>query len=195
MKKNKTVAYALAATLLVGGTFLGTKALFTDKIDTVGELSISTGDVDIEVIGENKWKLHRQGNDTNTGTGNLAGDDMDFDNLKTNDYLMKKIKIKNNGTLKAQIDLERNNKVSIPFGFEGTAKLTELDDSKDNVLLPNGEAEIELKIEVVGGGLHNSKDKLTINTDEQEASPINLKDAWILNAQQVNGDESIENQR
>ena len=30
MKKNKTIAYMLAATLLVGGTFLGTKALFTD---------------------------------------------------------------------------------------------------------------------------------------------------------------------
>ena len=28
MKKNKTIAYMLAATLLVGGTFVGTKAWF-----------------------------------------------------------------------------------------------------------------------------------------------------------------------
>ena len=81
MKKNKTVAYALAATLLVGGTFLGTKALFTDKVDTVGELSISTGDVDIVAEVTQDWTLDRNGYEPNTGTsdgGRLA----QFDNLK-----------------------------------------------------------------------------------------------------------------
>ena len=48
MKKKKVAALALAASLLVGGTFIGTKALFTDSIENVGEISISTGDLDIE---------------------------------------------------------------------------------------------------------------------------------------------------
>ncbi len=41
MKKNKTIAYMMAAMLLVGGTFVGTKALFTDQVDATGEISIS----------------------------------------------------------------------------------------------------------------------------------------------------------
>ena len=68
MKKNKTIAYMLAAALLVGGTFVGTKALFTDKIETAGELQISTGDVNIEIIEPSKWALIRNGNELKEGT-------------------------------------------------------------------------------------------------------------------------------
>ncbi|GAA0102370.1 hypothetical protein UT300012_30850 [Paraclostridium bifermentans] len=197
MKKNKTIAYALAATLLVGGTFLGTKALFTDKIDTVGELKISTGDVDIEVIGENKWKLHRQGDDKNTGTGNEDGNKLDFDNLKTGDYLTKTIQIENKGTLKANIDLQKNELVEIPYGFTGSATLSEINNvnNEDKILLPNEKAEVVLNIKLVEGGLHNEDFNLSMNTDNKEESSINLKDAWILNAQQVNGNEKVENQK
>lgn len=196
MKKNKTIAYMLAATLLVGGTFLGTKALFTDKVDAVGELKISTGDVDIEIIGENKWELHRQGNDTNTGTGNENGDLLDFDNLKTGDYITKTIQVENKGTLKAKIDLTKNENVILPYGFSESAVLIEVDNenNEDGVLLPNEKANIKLTINVVEGGLHNNSYQLSLNTDQRERTSINLKDAWILEAQQVNGKEQIERQ-
>ena len=52
MKKNKTIAYMLAATLLVGGTFAGTKALFESKVTAQTDLVITTGSlklVDVKI--------------------------------------------------------------------------------------------------------------------------------------------------
>lgn len=134
MRKNKTVAYMLAATLLVGGTFIGTKALFTDKEDIVGELAISTGDVDIEVIDDSKWQLDRNGSeyseDTNVQTkeaditGVAPGDDLkeiatkDFaNNLKPGDALTRTVIVQNKGTLIAEVTLGNN------FNVNDTEKL------------------------------------------------------------------------
>ena len=47
MKKNKTIVYMLAAALLVGGTFVGTKAYFTDSAEAKTNLILSMGDVDV----------------------------------------------------------------------------------------------------------------------------------------------------
>ena len=132
MKKNKTVAYMLAATLLVGGTFLGTKALFTDKLDSIGELAISTGDVDIEVTGIGTWTLTRNGVDLQDGTSNIndiggtngfapihkdnkedtkpegVTDNTPFaNNLKMGDVLTKTVTVENKGTLNAVLDLKQ----------------------------------------------------------------------------------------
>ena len=122
----------LAATLLVGGTFLGTKALFTDKVDVASELAISTGDVDIEVVGTNDWVLDRNGKefsgDRTTGitdeereynTGvtiehgggsntQETGGDVFANNLKCGDRLYKEIIIQNQGTLIADTTIGDN---------------------------------------------------------------------------------------
>lgn len=189
MKKNKTVAYALAATLLVGGTFLGTKALFTDKIDTVGELSISTGDVDIDAEVVKEWSIVRNGEEANVGTGNEKGQPKIFDNLKTGDVISKQIKITNKGTLSTIVSLNQNTKVteSLPDGINLKA---EFKDSKGNIIdsektfASEEFAIVDLTIDVTGGGLHNQENSL--NTDDQEKTFIDLEDAYIVNAVQQN---------
>lgn len=49
MKRNKLLSFLLAGTLLVGGTFLGTKALFSDSEQSENALILTTGKVDINV--------------------------------------------------------------------------------------------------------------------------------------------------
>lgn len=181
MKKNKTIAYALAATLLVGGTFLGTKALFTDKVDVAGELKISTGDVDIEVKNQTDWILDRNGEESNTGTNHVEGS---LDNIKPGDVLTKEITIKNTGTLIAEVNLVRNEEVTLGV-LDGFLTLEETLDKGDNVdnltLNPDQEKTVELKIFADGPGLHN---KDGYNTDEIEKETVNLTSAWTLNAKQ-----------
>lgn len=189
MKKNKTVAYALAATLLVGGTFLGTKALFTDKVDTVGELSISTGDVDIEATTAQDWKLARNGEDDSKGTTGPA----QFDNLKFGDVLTKKVTITNEGTLKVILTLDENkDKTSkLPDGIEFNATFKDGDnDLSGKVFEPGQTATVELKLEVTKGSEHSKTEKL-INSDAQEEQIIDLEDGFIINAQQITKDTAV----
>ena len=186
MKKNKTVAYMLAATLLVGGTFLGTKALFTDTVDTAGEVKISTGDVDLEIQGEPDWALVRNGEEENKGTG----EKVDFDNLKTGDVLTKELTVVNNGTLTAIVDLEKKNLkddiFSLPEGIKYTATITKdeevLGNTKGIVMNPTDTIKINLKLEVTGGGQHNAEG--SINSNTQEEKTINLTNSYVLNATQ-----------
>lgn len=194
MKKNKTVAYALAATLLVGGTFLGTKALFTDKVDVAGELKISTGDVDIDVIEDTSWKLIRLGNDSNTGTNNDSGDKLNFDNLKTGDKIERTVKVKNDGTLKAQLELGVTENFELPHNGTLLSYDIKLDEGTTKVLNPKDEAQVKMVIEVIGEGQHNQSGSW--NNDTQEAEAINLTGAWTLKAKQVNGNaqEEVTNQ-
>ena len=131
----------LAATLLVGGTFVGTKALFVDNTDKVGELKISTGDVDIEVLESSKWVLDRNGAELKEGTnitdplGQVGyadthdrnkidkvptyidndGDEKETpfaNNLKPGDVLTKVVTVKNVGTLNAILELDDSNVVN-----------------------------------------------------------------------------------
>lgn len=191
MKKNKTVAYMLAATLLVGGTFLGTKAMFTDKVDVAGEVSISTGDVDIAIEKDYGWSLKSNGADDN------KNGEANFDNLKTGDTLTKTVMLKNNGTLKAVVNLEKNKDMipQLPEGFEYTAELMgevsgDPDSApvyrpvgKDHVMKSGETAKVVLKLEVTGGGQHNQPGSL--NSDEQEQQIIDLQNSYILDATQV----------
>ncbi|MDU4935801.1 MAG: hypothetical protein E6X43_10855 [Peptostreptococcaceae bacterium] len=183
MKKNKTIAYMMAAMLLVGGTFVGTKALFTDQVDATGEISISTGDVDIEVVNDAKWEIDRQGSgDENIGS--LPGELADFDNLKYGDTLTKTIEIENKGTLKAVVSLNENHEVTkrLPDAIQYTAKFI---DGKDNVVLNRGDRQkVELKIHVTDGGKHNESEK-SINSDSQEQDIIVLTNGYTLDAKQV----------
>ncbi|MEG1285055.1 MAG: hypothetical protein RSD22_04905 [Romboutsia sp.] len=93
MKKNKTIAYMLAATLLVGGTFAGTKALFTDKVDIANKLVITTGIVDIEIKEDTEWFKN--------------GDKLskDFSTLVPGDVLTREVKVANNSNTECEIDV------------------------------------------------------------------------------------------
>lgn len=104
MKKNKTIAYALAATLLVGGTFVGTKALFTDKAEAYNDLVITMGKLDINVQ-EGEWIIEND----NTEASNLTNNDR-FTNVKPGDSFLKEVTITNNGTLDQVIDVTRGDK-------------------------------------------------------------------------------------
>ena len=50
MLKNKTIAYTLATSLLLGGTFLGTKATLIDEKTSNNSLNLTTGKLQIELI-------------------------------------------------------------------------------------------------------------------------------------------------
>lgn len=89
MKKNKTIAYALAAILLVGGTFAGTKAWFTDKEVVDNTLNITTGTLDLDVT-DKGW--YRNGNETE-----------DFTKLVPGDVISRKIEVANNSNINNQV--------------------------------------------------------------------------------------------
>lgn len=191
MKKNKTIAYMMAAMLLVGGTFVGTKALFTDKVDTVGELSISTGDVDLGQYVSKDWTLDRNGEDSNTGSTSKVAK---FDNLKYGDVLTKEVKIINKGTLKAVVNFEENTDVTskLPKGikYEATFKNDNGEEiEKGSVMEPNATGTVEFKLEVIEGGKHNDNESL--NSDAQEKQIIELNNSYTLDAEQITKDTKL----
>ena len=190
MKKAKLVAMALSATLLVGGTFIGTKALFTDKVDMPVELTISTGDLDIEIGETSEWEIVRNGEENNRVISPGSDGMADYDNLKYGDVITKTVEVYNNGTLNAIVTLEENTEVTerLPEGIEYKVKVN--DEEVENVkefnlgVVGNKRATIEFSIEVTGGGQHNEEGSL--NSDEQEQTIIDLKDSYKLSAQQQN---------
>lgn len=180
MKKNKTVAYMLAATLLVGGSFLGTKAWFTDKVNVEGEVTISTGDVDIEIVKDSGWKLQTEGDDNES-------EEAQFDNLKYGDVLHKTMIIKNNGTLNAKVNLTRNIKEEdLPNGFSYMAFIQKDGQQVEPnyVMKPGEELTVKLQLSVTKGGQHNEGD--SFNGDTQEQKVIKLKDSYTVDDTQVN---------
>ena len=207
MKKNKTIAYMLAATLLVGGTFVGTKAWFTDEATVAGELKISTGDLDIEVVDKGTWDLVRAGEEYRDGTygvndpSNLGGtlrieEDKEgqtneevpegafANNLKPGDKLTKTVTIQNKGTLIANdITLNRISKNEL---YGGLFKVTTSELGK-NVLNPGEKTTFTIELEVNNvGGQHG--DKNGFNTDTLENTIIDLDkdilkgESWELKA-------------
>lgn len=207
MKKNKTIAYMLAAALLVGGTFVGTKALFTDKIETAGELQISTGDVNIKVNETSEWALIRNGSELKEGTNIMDTQGKDgfapdegygitnnrdivpeapfANNLKPGDELRKVVTIKNIGTLNAKISLD-SSKVSEKLGSLKdfiTAKETSFNDANGNGILEPGEVgSIWLTLTADQESVHN---KTGVNNDTQEDTIVDLTNAWVLTATQT----------
>lgn len=211
MKKNKTIAYMLAAALLVGGTFVGTKAMFKDTVKVAGELSISTGDVDLEVVeSETKWKLDRNGSELAEGTkgiednggkegyagidnpsaeiDNETTENSNFaNNLKYGDVLTKTVIVQNVGTLNAtNLEIVRNKESNMPSWISvETGNITDLEGNKietTSVIEPKDKVKVELKLTVNAEGQHN---KTGQNSDNQENQIIDLIDAWTLTAQQT----------
>ncbi len=215
MKKNKTIAYMLAAGLLVGGTFVGTKALFTDNINTVGELKISTGDVDIEVLGTSKWELLRNGSELKEGTNikdqlgkdgfapesdnnkqdvvptDNNGKETPFaNNLKPGDKLRKIVEVKNVGTLDAKLSLDSTG-VSEKLGelkdFITVEESSIVDASGNGILEPGEIATFTLTLNANQESVHNTSSTGSVkdNNDKQEDAIVDLTNAWVLTATQT----------
>lgn len=184
MKKNKTVAFMLAATLMVGGTFLGTKAWFTDQGIASNNLVITMGNLDIEVSNDvpsgvdsnassiEGWYLVKNGNVDD----NSAKVDINISNLKPGDKLVRKIKVENKGSLAQEINVTTSSsKKSFEamksefkkFGFdfkynEDILALKELGVGADKIKYYNLELEVP-----------NTNEDNTFNTSAEEKVELN----------------------
>lgn len=103
MKKNKTIAYALAATLLVGGTFAGTKAWFTASGEVDSGLVVTTGSMGLEVNSEKNWTVIEEDGYQTEITNKTNGND--FKNAKPGDTFEKIVTIKNTGSLNQVLEV------------------------------------------------------------------------------------------
>lgn len=113
MKKNKIVAFAIAGALLVGGTFAGTKAWFTDSATEKSDLVITTGNIDVETIVRDEWTSGYL--EEKEGAGIVATKDDTteakpdgkggFTNVRPGDKFFKTIAVKNNGSLAQKLNV------------------------------------------------------------------------------------------
>lgn len=182
MKKNKTIAYLLAATLLVGGTFVGTKAWFSDKVETDNGIKITMGTLDLQLKengakeeGQNTgWKLIRDENIISDSLGNkkessVASENGDIKkehiNIRPGDYFEREFTVKNTGSLDqiVKIDGKLVNgtyKEYFKLTIEGdTDILSTTNESTTNVFRLNADKQktIKLKLEPNAEALDNSK--------------------------------------
>lgn len=128
MKKNKTIAYALAATLLVGGTFAGTKAWFTDKEVVDNKLNITTGTLDIDVT-DMGW--YKNGEKTE-----------DLTKLVPGDVISKKVEVANNSNVDSSVVVTKDD-----------SKLSEEEKSAiDNGFITINDGDFKAKVEALKGG-------------------------------------------
>lgn len=113
MKKNKIVAFAMAGALLVGGTFAGTKAWFTDSATEKSDLVITTGTIELETTVRDEWTPgyleYKEGagivatrdNTTEAKPDGKGG----FTNVRPGDKFFKTIEIRNIGTLAQKLNV------------------------------------------------------------------------------------------
>ena len=174
MKKNKTIAYMLAATLLVGGTFVGTKAWFTDKVDAKNDLVITTGTLDVEFKGD--W-CEEWGVISTNEEAEKVGDNV-YKNVKPGDGFTKGVAITNKGNLSTKLSVEggqvKEGKEDMPFTIEYQG----LNDLNGKILKPN---------ETVYFQINGTFNKDLDNTYQNKEISLNeyLEDITI-NANQIN---------
>lgn len=174
MKKNKTIAYMLAATLLVGGTFAGTKAWFTDKVDAKNDLVITTGTLDVEFVNDwcEQWGVASKGTEAERVGNNV------YENVKPGDGFTKGVVIKNSGTLATKLSVEggqvKDGKEDKPFTIEYTG----LDALNGQILNPGDTAYFTID-GTFNHDLDNTYQNTTISLNEY------LEDITI-NADQIN---------
>ena len=188
MNKNKVVGLALASALLVGGTFAGTKALFSDTVQVNNELVFSTGDLDIEQIIEPNqinggWVLDRNGDESLDGV--MDG----IMNLKPGDKIKKTVTIKNAGVLDAKISIEQLKEGGIIGSAAGafTCSITG-GDIENEILYAGHIREIELVVtmnEDAGGEHRKDKTPGNYNTDYLEPQTLELNSLCKVSAKQI----------
>ena len=127
MKKNKTIAYMLAATLLVGGTFVGTKAWFSDQVTTDNGIKITMGTLDLELEethtgkGENLvkgWQLVREGEAESNNVSFNGMVNKEFLNIRPGDKFERTITITNKGTLDQNVTVTKTTEGQLSNLFE-----------------------------------------------------------------------------
>ncbi|MBO3444221.1 SipW-dependent-type signal peptide-containing protein [Clostridium sp. CCUG 7971] len=181
MKKNKTIAYMLAATLLVGGTFMGTKAFFTDSATASNDLVITMGNVDL-LVEEGPWKNENEGTEASqskNSEGNI------FKNVKPNDRFIKEMTIKNNGSLKQVIKLNRG---EVSEKYPNILKVGETITSEigaDKTLNPGEEIKAYINVQVMSDVDHKFNEDGSINNENKPSFDFNkLVPTFEINAEQ-----------
>ena len=183
MKKNKTIAYALAATLLVGGTFAGTKALFSDKAEAYNDLVITMGNLNVDVV-EGEWELENSDSESENSTNNDR-----FTNVKPGDSFLKKVTVTNNGSLNQKLSVEQNAIGAIPDTIKVGETLTR--DLHGKTLAPGQSIETAINVNIhpdMGGaygeeGSYNQNQKPTFNFNE-------LSSVFEITAEQIHEKEA-----
>ena len=179
MKRKKIVTLALAAALLMGGTFVGTKALFKDTVKNAGQIILRTGDLDIEITGQGEWELKRNGEEANQNSvSDTKLTETKFDNLKCGDTITKTITVTNKGTLNAKVSLEDNHRANLPKGMTYTASFGE---EGNTTLAPKGTAKVTLTIAIDNETYQHIKEGNDLNSDNLETQLINVDEAFTLN--------------
>lgn len=181
MKKNKTIAFMLAATLLVGGTFLGTKAWFTDSAEASNDLIITMGNVDL-LVEEGPWvneNKNTEADQSKNSQGNI------FMDVKPGDSFRKKVTIKNNGSLKQVVNVtESHIQKGYPdillVGQDIGAKI-----GKDKTLNPGEKIEAQIHVLVTGDKDQKFNEAGSINNEKKPTYDFNeLVSKFIITAEQ-----------
>ena len=177
MKKNKTIAYLMAATLLVGGAFVGTKAWFSDQVTTDNGITITMGTLDLELKengaeeeGQNQgWKLVRDGKEESNVEGSKNGNiSKVHTNIRPGDVFERTITVTNVGSLDQTVKVEHVGKGYDEGFFALTTK------GPDLTLIKNGEftlnkgesKEITLRLSTTPENLNNNEQDTTFNFEE-----------------------------
>ena len=143
MRKNKTVAYMLAAALLVGGTFAGTKALFQDTETVHNPLIIKTGKVDITAYG-NSWIMMNESGVILEDGSNV---DNTFSNVQPGYKFTKNIRISNNSSSTYNVNLGVKASDNIPTDLKNIITITNQDMSQ-KVLSPGGSTTMTVEVKI-----------------------------------------------
>lgn len=145
MRKNKTIAFMMAGALLVGGTFLGTKAYFTDKVEASNNLVISMGKLDLEVE-EGEWVYESTTHGKKEAIGPIGTNENLFNLVKPGDKFVKEVKISNYSDINTDLELTGGEVVKgSELESAITNKFITIKDNKDEVLkeLNNNDSKID----------------------------------------------------
>jgi len=183
MRKNKTLAFALAATLLVGGTFVGTKAWFTETKTVNSGLVISTGSIDLTVT-STEWQAIGTQESTKVVTEDEGSKVTTFSNTRPGDSFEKTITIQNEGTLAQNIKLSGGtlndnvkDKLTVQY-FDANEKDINLAEESIQLNTTNNKSyTIKMKVSVKDD-MANENDTIVLNDS--------LFNAININAEQIN---------
>ena len=111
MKSKKIMGLLLAGAIFVGATAYGSNAWFTDEVTTDANISISMGNLDIELDelpeDEQWWVKEGTTTETDEETGDIEfenGTDS-FSNVRPGDKFTRTIPVQNVGSLKAKVNI------------------------------------------------------------------------------------------
>lgn len=182
MKKNKTIVYMMAATLLIGGAGLGTKALFSDQAEAKGnDLKITMGNLHVKSY-ESDWKV-TSGKGTEVKQGDAKNK---FKDVKPGDSFEKKVTIKNEGSLDQMISISGGAaKDGVSISSDVIIK-NDLDNAKDFLLKPGEGKDFSIKVKIDEDVFGEYGKEGSWNLESLCAADYsNMLDGYSINATQV----------